>query len=58
MYRLLIEALFFDVAPVVCQERNLLRQRAVPRDVIEAMAKRMVPPSIEEGFSAVQVIRG
>jgi predicted kinase len=52
-----IEAVFFDIPLEVCQARNALRHRIVPRDVLEAMALRLVPPTVEEGFTRVEVIR-
>ena len=48
-----IEAVFFDVPVEVCQERNRLRHRVVPVDVISQMAARLDPPTTEEGFSRV-----
>jgi predicted kinase len=47
------EALFFDVPLEVCLARNRLRPRVVPDDVIRQMARRLVPPSIQEGFARV-----
>ncbi len=58
LYDCRVEALFFDVPTEVCQERNRLRGRVVPDDVIERMAAKLTPPTIEEGFSAVTVVRG
>ncbi len=52
-----LEAVFFDVPVEVCQERNRLRQRVVPEAVIEAMRAKLVPPSIEEGFSRITVVK-
>jgi predicted kinase len=52
-----VEAVFFDTPIEVCQERNRLRERVVPQDVIERMARKMTPPSREEGFSRVTVVR-
>jgi predicted kinase len=48
-----VEALFFDVPLEVCRERNAQRHRVVPQEAMDKMAARLVPPSIEEGFSAV-----
>lgn len=63
LYNCRIEAVFFDVPVEECQRRN--RQRAasafggrlVPEDVIERMAARLQPPSVEEGFARVMVVR-
>ena len=52
-----IEARFFDVPVEVCQERNRRRQRVVPAEAIEAMRARLEPPSFEEGFSRISVVR-
>lgn len=51
-----IEALFFDVPLAVCQRRNRKRDRVVPEDVIEKMARRLQPPTVEEGFDRVTVL--
>jgi predicted kinase len=52
-----VEALFWDVPLEVCLERNRRRSRVVPEAAIVEMAKRLVRPSTEEGFSHVAVIR-
>jgi len=52
-----IEALFFDVPVEICQERNRLRQRVVPEEVIAAMQAKLIPPSAEEGFAKIMVLR-
>jgi predicted kinase len=52
-----IEAVFFDVPLKECQRRNRLRRRVVPDDVIENMARHMIPPHASEGFSRVTLIR-
>jgi predicted kinase len=51
-----IEAVFFDVPVDECQRRNRARHRVVPNDAIEEMARRLVPPSVDEGFSRVIVV--
>lgn len=48
-----VEAVFFDVPVDVCIARNRLRERIVPEEAIREMARRLVPPSIAEGFSVV-----
>jgi predicted kinase len=53
-----VEALFFDVPLDVCKERNRKRKRVVPEDAMDRMAAKLVPPTVEEGFSAVTVVRG
>lgn len=52
-----VEALFFDVPPEVCKQRNRSRPRVVPDEVIDAMAARLVRPSRAEGFARVWVIK-
>jgi predicted kinase len=51
-----VEALFFDVPVEVCRERNRSRGRIVPDEAMELMAAKLVPPSVEEGFTLVSVI--
>ena len=57
LYDCSVEAIFFDVPLDVCRERNRGRVRVVPEDVLERMAAKLVPPTVEEGFSAVTVQR-
>ena len=52
-----IEALFFDIPLEVCRVRNESRARLVPNHVMDQMAAKLVPPSVEEGFTAVEVVR-
>jgi len=56
-YGCAIEALFFDVPLEVCLKRNRIRPRVVPDDAMRAMAAKLVPPSVAEGFSRVTVVR-
>ena len=55
MYGAAAEAMFFDTPVEVCKERNRGRERVVPDEAIDAMAARLWPPSVEEGFDAVVV---
>ncbi len=60
------EALYFDVPLEVCLERNRRREnsaagplrdaRVVPEEAIRRMARRLEPPTREEGFSRIVVI--
>jgi len=52
-----VDAVFFDVPLAVCRERNALRSRVVPDEAMLAMAERLVPPTTEEGFDGVEVVR-
>lgn len=51
-----VEAVFFNVPVEECQRRNRERHRMVPDEAIAEMARRMVPPTIEEGFDRVIVV--
>jgi predicted kinase len=51
-----IEAVYFDVPLDVCKARNALRARVVPEHVLDLMAAKLVPPSVEEGFTRVEVV--
>jgi len=52
-----VEAIFFDVPLEVCKERNRRRNRIVPEEAMDRMAAKLAPPTREEGFSAVTVVR-
>lgn len=56
-YGCAIEALYFDVPVDVCLARNRGRSRMVPEEAVRAMAAKLVPPGVEEGFSSVTVVR-
>lgn len=51
-----VEALYFDVPLGVCRERNRRRERVVPDDALERMAAKLIPPTVDEGFSRITVI--
>lgn len=50
-------AVFFDVPPEVCIERNHRRERNVPVEVMQRMANKLRPPKFEEGFAKITVVR-
>ena len=52
-----VHAVFFDVPLEVCLERNRRRARLVPDDVMQRMAQKLRPPSFEEGFAKIIVVR-
>ena len=52
-----VHAVFFDVPIEVCVERNARRGRMVPDDVMQRMAGKLRPPTFEEGFSKITVVR-
>lgn len=51
------QALYFDVPLDVCLERNQRRQRVVSEDIMRKMAAKLKPPTFEEGFSKIIVVR-
>ena len=52
-----VQGLFFDVPLEVCMERHQRRGRAVPEDIMRKMASKLKPPTFEEGFSKITVVR-
>lgn len=52
-----VEALYFDVPLETCQQRNLGRSRVVPPEAMLLLASRLVVPTVEEGFDAVNVVK-
>jgi predicted kinase len=52
-----VRAVFFDVPLEVCLERNRNRDRVVSEDVMRRMAAKQKPPTFEEGFSKITVVR-
>ena len=52
-----VQAVYFDVPLEVCLQRNQRRQRVVSEDVMRKMAQKLKPPTFEEGFSKLTVVR-
>ena len=52
-----VQGVFFDVPLDVCMERHQRRGRAVPQDIMRKMAGKLKPPTFEEGFSKITVVR-
>jgi predicted kinase len=52
-----VHAVYFDVPVDVCMERNRRRERNVPEDIMRRMASKLRPPTFEEGFSKITVVR-
>ncbi len=52
-----VHAVFFDVPLEVCLQRNRKRERQVKEEVIQRMAQKLKPPSFEEGFTKITVVR-
>jgi predicted kinase len=51
------EAVFFDIPVELCKQRNRNRHRIVPDWAIDAMAARLVAPTLDEGFESVVTFR-
>jgi predicted kinase len=51
-----VEAVFFDVPLEICRERNLRRDRAVSEEAMTKMARKLAPPTVDEGFARVTAI--
>jgi len=56
-YNYEVQAVFFDVPLEVCVERHNRRDRVVPEDVMRRMAAKLKPPSFQEGFAKITVVR-
>ena len=56
-YNYEVHAVFFDVPLEVCIERHQRRDRVVPEDVMRRMAAKLKPPSFDEGFAKITVVR-
>ena len=52
-----VQALYFDVPLEVCLERNQKRQRVVQEEAMRRMSAKLKPPTFEEGFSKITVVR-
>jgi predicted kinase len=52
-----VQAVFFDVPLEVCLERNHKRERVVADDVMRRMSAKLKPPTFEERFSKITVVR-
>lgn len=52
-----VHAVFFDVPVEVCKDRNLRRARVVPDEVMNRFAEKLRPPTFEEGFAKIIVVR-
>jgi predicted kinase len=56
-YNYEVHAVFFDVPLEVCIERHQRRDRVVPDDIMRRMAAKLKPPSFDEGFAKITVVR-
>lgn len=52
-----VQAVFFDVPLEVCMDRNRRRDRVVADDVMQRMSSKLRPPTFDEGFSKITVVR-
>jgi predicted kinase len=52
-----VQAVFFDVPAEVCMDRNRRRERVVPEEIMRRMASKLKPPTFNEGFSKIVVVR-
>lgn len=56
-YNYEVHAVFFDVPLEVCIERHQRRDRVVAEDVMRRMAAKLKPPTFNEGFAKITVVR-
>jgi predicted kinase len=56
-YNYQVHAVFFDVPLEVCIERHHRRDSVVPEDVMRRMAAKLKPPTFDEGFAKITVVR-
>ncbi len=57
LYGCAVESVYFDIPLEVCLARNRSRARVVPEEAMLEMARRLIPPALNEGFSRITVIR-
>jgi predicted kinase len=50
-------AVFFDVPLEVCLERNARRERRVAEEIMQRMSAKLRPPTFDEGFAKITVVR-
>jgi predicted kinase len=52
-----VQAVYFDVPVELCLERNQKRSRVVAEDVVRRLAAKLKPPTFDEGFTKITVVR-
>jgi predicted kinase len=52
-----VHGVFFDVPLEVCMERHLKRSRVVSEEIMRKMAAKLKPPTFDEGFSKLTIVR-
>ena len=56
-YDLPVVAILLDTPMEVALARNRRRRRKVPEDVIERFYRQLEPPSVDEGFEEIVIVR-
>ncbi|HLV86416.1 MAG TPA: AAA family ATPase [Candidatus Sulfotelmatobacter sp.] len=56
-YNYEVQAVFFDVPLEVCIDRHQRRDRVVPEEMMRRMAAKLKPPSFDEGFAKITLVR-
>lgn len=51
-----VHCVYFAIPLNECLRRNAARPRQVPPAALEAMAARLSPPSLDEGFDSIRVV--
>jgi predicted kinase len=51
-----VRAIYFEVPLEVCRRRNRRRRRNVPEEAMQRMARKLVPPTREEGFVKITIV--
>lgn len=52
-----VQAVYFDVPLELCLERNQKRARVVAEDVVKRLSAKLKPPTFEEGFTKITVVK-
>ncbi len=52
-----VEAIYFNTPLSVCLERNKLRERFVPEEIIKRMKNTTAPPELSEGIDEITEIK-
>jgi predicted kinase len=52
-----VQAVYFDVPLELCLERNQKRTRVVAEDVVKRLSAKLKPPTFEEGFTKITVVK-
>ena len=52
-----VRAIFFDVPVEICRQRNRKRRRHVSEAAMDRLVRRLRPPTLEEGFAKITVVR-